>query len=101
MVGFVVHKTGAKTKTVFARRSHFGFNARKRQTLEILENRGWLSPPAWAVLAGVYPTRAAYSYLLRLHRWGLLERRRDARGLILYRLSAKGAHRLAWLRRKG
>jgi len=39
-----------------------------------LHGRSWL---------GFYPVRAAYSYLLRLHRFGLLER--------------KGRQRVAWL----
>lgn len=73
------------------------FNERKRQTLAIFQSRGWLSPPTWAVLADFRPVRAGYSYLLHLHRWGLLERRRDARGLVLYRLSGRGQQRLAWL----
>jgi hypothetical protein len=34
-----------------------------------------VSPPEWVVAASFYPIRAAYSYLLRLHRFGLLERR--------------------------
>jgi beta-glucosidase len=37
--------------------------------LEIFKCHGdWLSPPEWALLAGFYPTRAAYSYLLRLEK---------------------------------
>jgi hypothetical protein len=75
------------------------YNSLKRRTLETFEHRGWLSPPAWAVLATFYPVRAAYSYLKRLHRWKLLDRTLDARGLILYRLNGRGAGRLAWLRR--
>ena len=74
------------------------YNELKRTALATLEGRGWLNPPAWAVLVRMYPIRAAYSYLLRLHCWGLLERRRDARGLLLYRLSQRGEQRLAWLR---
>jgi len=74
------------------------FNSLKRQALATFENRGWLSPPAWAVLAGYYPLRAAYTYLKRLHRWKLLDRTLDRRGLLLYRLSDRGAQRLAWLR---
>ena len=74
------------------------FNSLKRRTLQIFQNRGWLNPPAWAVLAGAFPLRCSYSYLLRLHRFGLLRRRRDSRGLVVYRLSAKGERRLAWLR---
>jgi hypothetical protein len=41
----------------------------------------------------------AYSYLKRLHRWKLVERMLDRRGLLLYRLSRRGSERLAWLRR--
>ena len=74
------------------------YNELKRTALATFEGGGWLNPPAWAVLVRMYPIRAAYSYLLRLHRWGLLERRRDARGLLLYRLSQRGEQRLAWLR---
>jgi len=74
-------------------------NERKLQTLTIFEGRGWLSPPAWAVLAGFYPVRAGYSYLLQLHRWRLLDRALDRRGLILYRISERGRERLTWLRR--
>jgi hypothetical protein len=75
------------------------YNLLKIRALTIFENRGWLSPPAWAVLASFYPVRAAYSYLKRLHRWKLLDRALDRRGLLLYRLSRRGAYRLEWLRR--
>lgn len=78
-----------------------GFNQLKLVALEAFENRGWLSPPAWAVLVHYHPVRAAYSYLkASLWRWRLLERRLDARGMILYRLSPKGESRLAYLRRR-
>jgi hypothetical protein len=88
------------TRRRIRRRGRFsGFNLRKEQALVIFSQRGWLSPPAWAVLAGFYPIRAAYSYLGRLWRWGLLDRRLSADGLILYRLSTKGVSRLAWLAR--
>jgi hypothetical protein len=73
------------------------YNVRKRQALDAFRERGWLSPPAWAVLTRFYPVRAAYSYLSRLWRWGLLHRERDARGLIIYGLSEKGLQRLVWL----
>ena len=75
------------------------YNSLKRLALAVFENRGWLSPPAWAVLAGFYPVRASYSYLKRLFKWKLLERSLDRRGLLLYRLSSRGATRLTWLRR--
>ncbi len=74
------------------------YNKRKLEALTAFENRGWLSPGAWAVLAGYYPLRAGYSYLKRLWDWRLLDRKLDRRGLLLYRLSEKGQARLAWLR---
>jgi hypothetical protein len=72
----------------------------KKRALAIFEDRRYLSPSAWSILADFYPIRASYSYLLRLHRQGLLERRRHARGLILYRLSERGRFRLSWLARQ-
>jgi hypothetical protein len=75
------------------------YNSLKRHALTVFEHRGWLSPSAWAVLA-VYPVRMAHSYLKHLHRWKLLERALDHRGLLLYRLSGRGAERLAWLRQQ-
>src|SRR2546430_4117650 len=75
------------------------YNKLKKHALEIFQRHGgWLRPPEWAVLSGFYPTRAAYSYLLRLHRFGLLERRLFA-GAVLYQLSHRGSLRLAWLER--
>ena len=76
------------------------YNELKSRALSAFENRGWLSPPAWAVLVGFRPIRAAYSYLKRLHHWQLLERAHDRRGLLLYRISERGRGRLAWLRRQ-
>ena len=38
------------------------YNLLKIRALTVFENRGWLSPPAWAVLTSFYPVRAAYSY---------------------------------------
>lgn len=74
------------------------YNKLKQHALEVFESHGgWLSPRTWAVLAGFYPIRAAYSYLLRLHRFGLLDRGRTERS-ILYRLSIRGKQRLAWLK---
>jgi hypothetical protein len=75
-------------------------NGLKMQVLKALQ-RGWLDPPTISVLVGFFPVRAIYSYLLRLHRWGLLERRRDMRGLLLYRISKRGLERLEWLRGNG
>jgi hypothetical protein len=76
------------------------YNSLKRHALAVFENRGWLSPPAWAVLAHMRSVRSAYSYLKHLHHWKLLDRARDHRGLLLYRLNERGTQRLAWLRQQ-
>jgi hypothetical protein len=78
-----------------------GYNEMKLRALATFERRGWLSPPDWAVLAGYYPVRAAYTYIKRLWGWKLLERRLDRRGLLLYRISERGQARLRWLRTTG
>ena len=74
------------------------YNELKRRSLGIFERNGPLNPSVWAVLARFYPIRASYSYLMRLHRFGLLRRSRDARGRLSYSLSVRGRQRLAWLR---
>jgi hypothetical protein len=53
-------------------------NSLKKRTLEIFFVYGSLNPPAWAKLTNFFPVRAAYTYLLRLHRFGLLNRTRDS-----------------------
>jgi hypothetical protein len=74
------------------------YNQLKKKALEIFARQGdWLTPPEWAVLAGFYPIRAAYSYLLRLHRFGLLERRSE--NVLYYRISQRGDRRRVWLNR--
>lgn len=73
------------------------FNFLKRRALEIFKTYGSLNPPTWAALANFIPVRASYSYLLRLHRFGLLNRTRDHSGLLLYSLSDRGRERLQWL----
>jgi hypothetical protein len=80
------------------RRRRGTFNSLKIRALSAFENRGWLNPPVWSVLVGFYPARASYTYLLRLHRFRLLDRRHDAQGHILYALSDLGVKRLSWLR---
>jgi len=77
------------------------YNQMKLRALAAFEGHAWLSPPAWAVLVGYYPMRAAYTYIRRhLWRWRLVDRSLDRRGLLLYRLTPKGAARLAWLRER-
>lgn len=79
---------------------HLAFNELKAKTLSIFATEGPLGPPEFAVFARFYPIRAAYTYLQRLHRWGLLLRSRDARGRLLYSISPRGQRRLTWLRAK-
>jgi hypothetical protein len=67
------------------------YNKLKKHALEVFERHGgWLSPPAWSVLAGFYPVRAAYSYLLRLHRFGLLERRSSSGSILIFARQRRG-----------
>src|SRR5579883_3510948 len=72
-------------------------NSLKKRGLQIFTLYGSLNPPAWAALAKFFPVRASYTYLLRLHRFGLLNRTRDKSGLLLYSLSDRGRARLEWL----
>ena len=74
------------------------YNQMKRRALAAFEGRGWISVPDWAVLAGYYPVRSAYTCVKRLWNWKLLERGLDRRGLLLYRISERGQARLVWLR---
>lgn len=77
------------------------FNSLKRRALQVFVSHDrWLDPPTWARLAGFYPIRAAYTYLRRLHRYGLLNRGSDGRGRLLYRISLRGQQRLNWLRQE-
>lgn len=74
------------------------FNLLKIRTLEAFETFGPMDPPTLAARIGFYPARSAYSYLLRLSRFGLLRRRQDDHGFLLYSISLKGRERLAWLK---
>ena len=84
--------------TIPARSRSPRYNKLKKHALEIFDRQGgWLSPPQWAILAGFYPIRAAYSYLLRLHRFGLLRRTTETTKRVQYCLSIGGRKRLTWL----
>lgn len=77
------------------------YNGRKRLLLTVLEQaypRG-LRADTLAWKAGVSPKRAVYWGLNRLWRFGLLQRRRNAQGFLVYRISERGLRRLAWLNR--
>lgn len=71
-------------------------NLLKRRTLEIFTSYGALSPPAFSLLLDFRPARASYTYLLRLHLFGLLNRT-SLNGLLIYTLSERGRSRLDWL----
>lgn len=78
------------------------YNVRKRVILTVLEGAypGGLRADAIAWKSGVSPKRAIYWRLNRLWRFGLLQRQRNAQGLLVYRISARGRRRLSWLLRK-
>jgi len=85
----------------FSRANTLGFNQRKRLLLTVLSEAFPYGLRAGAIAwkAGISPKRAVYWRLNRLWRFGLLQRRHDAQGLLLYRLSERGRRRLAWLNR--
>ena len=76
-----------------------GYNGRKRLILAALEAAwpGGLRADAVAWKAGVSPKRAIYWRLSQLSRWGLIQRRRDGQGVFVYRVTARGRQRSAWL----
>ena len=86
---------------LFSRVKSLPYNARKRRILSVLEQvypKG-MRADALAWKAGVSPKRAVYWRLNRLWRFGLLQRRRNAQGLLVYRISERGRRRLTWLER--
>jgi hypothetical protein len=76
------------------------YNRRKLSALRYFSGRQWVRPGVYAVAEGIFPTRSAWSYLLRLHRLRYLNRGRDSMGRVVYHLSPRGAHwllkRRAW-----
>jgi hypothetical protein len=73
-------------------------NQRKRAILAVLEPGGWMTP---AMIAALAPAPSVHWLLKRYWRWGLLRRRIDREGRLLYAISDKGRDRLRWLRRSG
>jgi DNA-binding IclR family transcriptional regulator len=76
------------------------YNELKLETLSILARGGWYTPYEVAERLDFYPRRSAWTYLKRLWRFGLLERRSSGRGTLEYRISDAGLARLRWLRRR-
>ena len=69
------------------------------RVLHALDRRGWVNAPMISALTGFRPVRAVYTYMDRLRRWGLVERRRPLGGPIVWAISQRGRERLAWLSR--
>jgi len=57
----------------------------------------WFRPGEVAERLDFVPRRAVWTYLKRLWRFGLLERRFADNGTLKYKLSESGAARLKWL----
>jgi len=74
-----------------------GYNELKVQVLWSLRTapHGWLTPREVAEQVRFSRVRSAWSYLIRLHRWGLLKRRSTP--YVEYSLTRKGIRRLSWL----
>jgi hypothetical protein len=80
------------------------YNKLKRKILSAFEESAgaWVRPREIAVQTNFQPRRSAWTYLKRLRRFGLLERRFFCKGTLQYRISNAGAARLQCLRtRKG
>jgi DNA-binding PadR family transcriptional regulator len=94
---------GREQTVSFSRAKSLPYNARKRLILGVLEEAypHGLGADAVAWKAGVSPKRAIYWRLSRLWRWGLVQRRGNAEGLLVYRITPRGRRRLAWLKRSG
>ncbi len=77
-----------------------GYNKLKQRTLSVLaEAEGqWLRPKEVARQLDFRPRRSAWTYLNRLRRFGLLQRRFSGKGTLQYRISKAGVARLQWLR---
>jgi hypothetical protein len=73
----------------------------KARSFEIFIEHGELRPDEWAVLLDFRPIRAAWSYLKRHHRRGLLRRHRDRSGRLVYIISSRGARWLLWWKAQG
>lgn len=77
----------------------FERNQRKLETLKLFQAiyPGWMRPEAYAWKIGKLPTRAAYSYLKKLCKFGLLECSKEP---VRYRITERGRERLAWLQQQ-
>jgi hypothetical protein len=76
------------------------YNKLKFRVLSLFaSNSGqWIDPGEAAERLDFRPARAVWSYLKRLWRFGLLEKRSSGKGTLEYRISDTGVARLRWLR---
>jgi hypothetical protein len=76
------------------------YNKLKIRALSVFAFTGaqWLRPDDVAERLKFSPPRSAWTYLKRLWKYGLLERRSSANGRLEYRISIAGTARLRWLR---
>jgi len=76
------------------------YNELKLRMLSLFASAGgnWVGPEEAASRLNFLPQRAAWTYLHRLWKFGLLERRSSVKGTLEYRISEAGMIRLRWLR---
>jgi hypothetical protein len=76
------------------------YNELKLRTLSAFANANgeWLKPIEVAKRLDFRPYRSMWTYLSRLWRFGLLERRFFGKGTLKYRISEAGTARLDWIR---
>jgi hypothetical protein len=76
------------------------YNKLKKKALAVFESADgvWLTPKEVAEQLDFLPRRSAWTYLKRLWRFGLLDRRSFGRGTLEYRINEGGFARLQWLR---
>ena len=76
------------------------YNELKFRTLKVFAFApgAWFMPKEVAERLNFRPRRAAWTYLKRLWKFGLLERRFTGTGTLKYKISEGGAARLRWLR---
>jgi hypothetical protein len=74
------------------------YNKLKRETLTVFAEANWLRPDEVAEDLNFFPQRSVWTYLKRLWRFGLLDRRSRGKGTLEYRINDAGLTRLRWLR---
>jgi len=76
------------------------YNKLKIRTLDVFAYApgAWFRPGEVAERLDFVPSRAVWTYLKRLWRFGLLERHTSGTGTLKYELSEGGAARIRWLR---